>query len=117
MQPTVIRTKEERERLDPFNKNLIGRNGEDLKWLLAQPQFRRYIGRHMEACGIFKTVASDKSHEMNQNEGKRMVGVTIKDEIDALDPEAFYQIDRDMKNQQDRKQKIAAGILKADEKK
>lgn len=60
----------------------------DLKWLLDQPQFRRYIWRHMnETCKVvgksaFSPNGSLQSHDL----GMQDVGSALWVEIEAIDP-------------------------------
>lgn len=65
----------------------------DLKDLLAMPQFRRYIWRHInETCGLMRDPFSANGSVMNLNVGMQAMGRALFAEIESVDPRLIPQI-------------------------
>lgn len=62
----------------------------DLSELLAMPQFRRYIWRHIhETCGLMRSPFSPNGSTQTLNIGMQDVARAMWAEIDQLKPEAI----------------------------
>jgi hypothetical protein len=64
----------------------------DLKWLLAQPQGRRYLFALMQRCGIEQTALRGTSRETELRLGEQLLGYEIRNGIDRVDPAAYGQM-------------------------
>lgn len=64
---------------------------DDLKHLLRQPQFRRLVYRYLAFTKVFAQVFTGNS-ETFFNDGKRVVGLKLIDEVVSADPNAYVQI-------------------------
>jgi len=67
-------------------KDILDQQQADLRGLLAQPAFRRYIWRHMnETCGLLKSAANPNGSIQSLNIGMQDVGRALWGEIEAAD--------------------------------
>lgn len=65
----------------------------DLKELLAMPQFRRYIWRHMnETCGLMRDPFNPNGSIANVNMGLRAAALAQWAEIEQVDPKLIPQM-------------------------
>lgn len=64
----------------------------DLRWLLAQPQGRRYISKLLRYCGIEQTAIRGTPRETDMQLGAQLLGFKIRDELDRVDPGAYGQM-------------------------
>ncbi len=59
----------------------------DLKWLLDQPQFRRFLWSLIhERCQILRSAASGDAGTQNRDLGRQSVGLELWTLIEAVDP-------------------------------
>lgn len=63
----------------------------DIRALLDQPEFRRYVKRYLAICNVFKTTFTGSS-ETFFKEGQRSIGTTMFGEIMQASPERFTEI-------------------------
>lgn len=63
----------------------------DLKFLLATAQFRRFVWRYLGFCRVFHQVFTGNS-ETFFNDGKRVVGLKLLDEVTTVSPDAYMQM-------------------------
>lgn len=68
---------------------------EDLKSLMKQPAFRRYIQRIIAGCGVSTTGFCAKSEEAHYRMGMRDVGLKIDGEIKAKCFDAWLQMQQE----------------------
>lgn len=62
----------------------------DLKGLLALPEFRRFLWRHMtESCGLFRSAANGNGSVQSQNIGMQDVARLLWAEVERADPKAI----------------------------
>lgn len=66
----------------------------DIRALLDQPEFRRYVKRYLSLCSVFKTTFTGSS-ETFFKEGQRSIGTTMFGEIMLASPERFTEIMRE----------------------
>lgn len=83
-----IRNARDREKL------IAQREADDLAFLLASPQGRRYIWRQIGQCGVFKTSFTGNSTTFF-NEGARNIGLQMLAEID---PDALALMMKEARN-------------------
>ncbi len=69
----------------------IDQDLEDFKWVLSTPQGRRVVHRYIAYCGVFKQSFTGNS-ETFFNEGKRVVGLKLLDDLNASDPNAYLKM-------------------------
>ena len=62
---------------------------EELKALLKDPTFRRFLWRFMERCGIYHTTFTGESLSSAFEEGKRQIGLWTVTEIFSADVRAY----------------------------
>lgn len=65
---------------------------EDLKWLLAHPQGRRFITRLLEITGVSRTSFNHSGSVMAFNEGRRDIGLFITAEMLEAAPEGYFKL-------------------------
>ena len=61
---------------------------EDLKWLMAHKQGRRYVWRLMEKAGVYRTSFTGNS-ETFFREGMRNLGLFVLSEVMEVTPDQF----------------------------
>jgi hypothetical protein len=61
----------------------------ELRGLLRMPEFRRLAWRYMEKCNILGSVYTGEALGTAYNEGQRMVGNAIMQDILDADPDAY----------------------------
>jgi hypothetical protein len=62
----------------------------DLRMLLATPEFRRYVWRHInESCGLFRSAANGNGSIQSQNIGMQDVARILWVEIEGVEPLAI----------------------------
>lgn len=64
---------------------------DDLRWLLDQPQFRRFVWRYLGWCRVFESIF-EQSSKIYFNAGVQDVGHKLMAEVTAASPEAFLQM-------------------------
>ena len=64
----------------------------DVRWLLKQPQFRRYIWSLLGFTRMFKSSFVRNELEMAFYEGSRNVGIQIYEELSTADSQAFLNL-------------------------
>jgi hypothetical protein len=65
---------------------------EDVKWLLAHPQGRRFITRLLEITGVNRTSFNHSGSIMAFNEGRRDVGLFLTAEMLEAAPEGYFKL-------------------------
>lgn len=74
-------------------KESADRNQADLRTLLKQPEFRRYIWRHMnETCGLLRSASNPNGSVQSTNLGMQDVARVLWAEIEAADAMAIPAI-------------------------
>lgn len=73
---------------------------DDIKFLLAIPQFRRFIWRALKFCNVFSSIWRP-SAEIHHLSGKQDTGHWIMAEVTEADPDAFLQMMKESKEQSD----------------
>lgn len=68
----------------------------DLAHLLSQPQFRRYVWRHLTQCGIFRVSTSCDNYTFFR-EGERNIGLRLQAEIMEVSPDAYLLMMQEQK--------------------
>jgi hypothetical protein len=63
----------------------------DLKFLLASDQGRRFIWNMLEKCGVFKSSFTGSS-ETFFLEGQRNIGLKLMSDIMRVDPESYLKM-------------------------
>lgn len=68
-------------------KRVLEQQAEDLKELLAQPAFRRYVWRLIgERCKLLESPGSNNGSVQSTNVGRQDVGRELWIEIESVDP-------------------------------
>lgn len=71
-------------------KDQQGQQRDDLRKLLAMPEFRRYIWRHMHAtCGLMRSASNPNGSVQSTNLGMQDVARVLWAEIEAVEPLAI----------------------------
>jgi hypothetical protein len=87
------RKRAEREKL------LRDRDLQDVRYLLGRPEFKRFMGRWLNLCGLM-TGGFIGSSETYFNEGKRWVGVKLVEEFTEADPDAYPRMMIELRTQE-----------------
>jgi len=78
--PKAVESRKQKE------KQRLEQQQSDLKTLLAMPEFRRYVWRHMnETCGMMKSSASPNGSTQSLNIGMQDVARALWAEIETID--------------------------------
>lgn len=91
--PTDLRSQErdaESEELQAHEKRR--RETEDLKWLMAHPQGRRFVSRLLEEAGVNRTSFNHSGSVMAFAEGKRHIGLFLTAEVLQASPEGYFKL-------------------------
>jgi hypothetical protein len=73
----------------------------DFKWLLDQPQFRRYLWRLMGHCHTFESVFDGHGSKMSYNSGMQDVGHFILAEIQVARPNVLILMMEEAKQREE----------------
>jgi len=74
-------------------KRVLDQQADDLKALLAQPAFRRYVWRLIgERCKLLESPGSNNGSVQSANVGRQDVGRELWAEIEAVDPRLIPQM-------------------------
>lgn len=87
------------KRADQKQKELDRRDFEDLKFILASAQGRRFIWRMLSYCKVFNEIW-EASAKIHYSLGKRAVGLFLIGEMSKVDPMALAK----MMNEQQKEQ-------------
>lgn len=71
---------------------------EDIKYILASPQGRRFVWRYLEITGLFKTSFTGSS-ETFFLEGGRNIGLKILADVNEADPEGYLKMLKESKGE------------------
>lgn len=87
---------EQRDREAIEQKRKLAREQEvaDLRWLLDQPQGRRFMWRLLSTCGVYRTSFTGNS-ETFLREGRRQVGLEFMADIHEHCPERYVEMLRE----------------------
>lgn len=82
-------------------KAKLGRERElsDLRVVLSTREGRRFIWRYLCESGVFRTSFTGNSYTYF-NEGRREIGIRLMADIDAAQPEAYFQMGQEAKNEE-----------------
>ena len=70
---------------------------EDIRWLLASKQGRRFAWRILEIAGVYRTSFNNSGCITAFNEGKRNVGLMLLADILDIAPEQYLAMLKDRK--------------------
>lgn len=73
---------------------------DDMKFLLAIPQFRRFVWRLLKFCSVFSSIWRP-SAEIHHLSGKQDTGHWIMGEVTEADPDAFLLMMKESKEKSD----------------
>lgn len=68
------------------------REVDDLKWLMAHAQGRRFICRLLEESGVFRTSFHVSGSTAAFNEGKKHVGYVLTADLMEFTPDAYVKL-------------------------
>lgn len=93
MKPYVTNAASEGQVKQAEAKVKLGRDLEieDFKWFLSTPQGRRVCAKYIAFCGVLKTSFTGNS-ETFFNEGKRVVGLKLLEDLNESDPSAYFKM-------------------------
>lgn len=74
---------------------------EDLKWLMAHKQGRRFMWRLLGVAGVYRTSFHTSGSVTAFNEGQRNVGLMLVSEIQEHAPETYFRMLMERKNDDD----------------
>jgi hypothetical protein len=77
----------------------------DLKKLLQMPEFRRYVWRELERCGVFSESFNTNAMIMARNEGTRSVGISLLAELMLAKHDAFAKMQAEFYSETKSKEK------------
>lgn len=100
--PLVV---EEAELVDGQRELLRDRRARDLHRLMQTDWGRRIVRNLLDANYFYRTHASNNGVESQRNEGRRMVALDLRAEVDAVCPELLDLMEQDYrKERKDREQ-------------
>lgn len=93
VKPLVSNAANEGQVAQAAEKQRLGRDLEleDFKWVLSTPQGRRMVARYIGFCGVWKQSFTGNS-ETFFNEGKRVVGLKLLEDLNDSDPSAYMKM-------------------------
>lgn len=77
----------------------------DFKYLMEQPQGRRFVWRLLERSGVFRSSFSLNGLDMAFKEGNRNYGVSLIADLNEHCPGRYLQMIKDSKAQHERSRK------------
>lgn len=80
----------ERQRKDEKRREL-----RDLRRLLRNPEFRRFYWRKLSECGVFNSSFNVNTKLADFREGQRDIGITLLQELNKADGNAFAAMQRE----------------------
>ena len=73
---------------------------EDVKYIMATPQGRRFVWKYLSICGVFGlSFSGESTHETAFKEGQRLVGNTLLGDINTACPDAYFQMIEESKKE------------------
>lgn len=99
--PLVRNASDEEQVKDARIKVQLGRDQEinDLKFILAAEQGRRFLWRTLEICGVYRSSFTGSS-ETYFLEGQRNIGLKLLAEITDIDPDSYLKMIKENKGVQ-----------------
>lgn len=85
-----------REALDNIHRK---RELNDVAFILATPEGRRFYWRWMSRCGIFKSSFTGNNTTFF-NEGERNIGIEMLSDMNTADPEAYLKCIKESKSEE-----------------
>ena len=83
------KSQEAMRRVDRF----IGRrNEEDLRSLVTQPQFMRFMGRLLARCGLTDDLATNNGGDLQRFMGRRSIAVEVLNELEPVSRGFYLQV-------------------------
>ena len=70
----------------------VAQEKEDLQFLLNTKQGLRFFARFLDKCGVNKTSFDNSGSKVYFNEGARMVGLGVIEDIELANPDAYINI-------------------------
>lgn len=71
---------------------------EDIKWLMAHAQGRRFVARLLAETGLFRTSFHTSGSVMALNEGRKQIGYFVQGELMDIDPNAYMKMLKEFSN-------------------
>lgn len=68
---------------------------EEMKALLENGAFRKFVWRYLGSCGVFRSSFSTDAMEMARAEGQRNVGLKLLAEINEAHPESYLVMQKE----------------------
>lgn len=72
---------------------------EDLKWVMAHAQGRRFVWRLLDRAGVYRSSFNHSGSVMAHNEGRRDMGLFVLAEMNEAAPESFLKLLRENQGQ------------------
>lgn len=91
-----IDTKEQ-EKLEAKAKRKREKELGDIRKILSMPEGRRFVWRMMSLCGIFHSSWTGEADATLVNEGKRIPGLALLNDVLDASPNAYGQMQREYK--------------------
>ena len=95
--PTDIAGQEASQERDAKRaKFLADQEADDFKWVMSNKKGRRFIWRHLEAAGVFRSSFTGNSETLFR-EGSRNLGLQVLAMVMKHTPEAFHLMMQEQK--------------------
>lgn len=102
--PTDLAGEEEREKESAEEKRVRElQEAADLRWLMRQRPFRRFMWKLLDECGVYRTSFSRDALVMALLEGRRDVGLTQVADLNRHAPDEFDLMARERREKQEMK--------------
>jgi hypothetical protein len=71
----------------------------DIKFILATEQGRRFLWELLSSCGVYRQSADHSGSWTYFNEGKRSIGLEVLTQITAADPDSYLKMIKESKKE------------------
>jgi len=86
---------EDQKRIQQLQKQERDRELNDLRYVVKNPGGRRFLWRLLSACGVYRSSIAGTPEATYTNEGKRLIGLAILNDLNAALPTALLQMQQE----------------------
>jgi ABC-type phosphate transport system auxiliary subunit len=102
--PTDLLADVKREEEEAEAKRIrLAQDSADIRWLMRQRPFRRFMWNLLEECGVYRTSFNRDALVMALMEGRRDVGLALVALMTAYSPDDFDLMARERREKQEMK--------------
>jgi len=86
------------DKIEAKAKKLREKELGDIRKVLSEPEGRRFYWRVLSKCGVFRSSWTGDVNQTLVNEGSRVIGTLLLDDLLEASPGAFAQMQREFKS-------------------